>query len=126
MGEGIATMVPPAAEPATSTPPLSAPGRTPFPQEGRRGRPPKKQKGKATGARRLNGEALDVAGAAQLLGATSNTVRARAKRGLLPCRRWGGRLIFLREEVLAFLAALPGTTLKEALENVAARQGEAG
>lgn len=85
--------------------------------------PPPKQKGKATGARRLNGEILDASGVKELLGAKSEKiVYARAARGLLPHRRWGGRLIFLKEEIITFLKALPGTTVQEAVSNSAERQ----
>lgn len=84
-------------------------------------RPPRKQKGQASGPRRLAGAVLDVAAAGELLGVTEKVVRARAARGLLPWRRWGGRVLFLREELLAFMAALPGVSIQQALENVGAR-----
>jgi hypothetical protein len=84
--------------------------------------PPTKKAGQAKGPRSLNGEVLDVAAVAALLGATVKTVRARAARGLLPCRRWGSRLIFLHAEVLAFLGQLEGTSVQEALQNVATRR----
>lgn len=84
-------------------------------------RPPRKQKGQASGPRRLDGAVLDVAAAAELLGVTENLVRARAARGLLPWRRWGGRVLFLRDELLAFVATLPGVSVQQALENVGAR-----
>ncbi len=58
-------------------------------------RPPRKRKGQGSGPRRLNGVVLDVPAAAELLGATEKVVRARAARGLLPWRRWGGRILFL-------------------------------
>ncbi len=87
-------------------------------------RPPRKRKGQASGPRRLNGAVLDVPAAAELLGATENVIRARAARGLLPWRRWGGRILFLREEMLGFVAALPGVTLQQALENIRARAVE--
>lgn len=47
-------------------------------------RPPRKRKGQASSPRGLEGAVLDVAAAAELLGATENVVRARAARGLLP------------------------------------------
>lgn len=87
-------------------------------------RPPRKRKGQGSGPRRLNGAVLDVAAAAELLGATEKAVRARAARGLLPWRRWGGRILFLREEMLGFVVALPGVTLQQALENIRARAVE--
>ncbi|MCI0371430.1 MAG: helix-turn-helix domain-containing protein [candidate division NC10 bacterium] len=85
---------------------------------------PRKQKGQASGPRRLDGTVLDVAAAAELLGVTEKLVRARAARGLLPWRRWGGRVLFLREELLAFMGALPGVSVQQALENVGARAVE--
>lgn len=88
-------------------------------------RPPRKQAGVATGPRRLNGELLDVATAARELGDTENGTRAKIARGLLPHRRLGGRIVILRDELHAFLRQLPGVTVAQALENVAARQGEA-
>jgi Helix-turn-helix domain len=68
--------------------------------------------GQATGRRRLNGEILDVHGVAELLGCSENFVRARAARHLLPHRRWGGRLIFIRKEILEFLSTYPESQSK--------------
>jgi hypothetical protein len=87
--------------------------------------PPKKARGRKTGARRFNGEVVDVDGAAALLGCSAKAVRARVARGLLPHRRVGGRVIFLRAELLLFFERLPGVPLDEALRNVARRTGEA-
>ncbi len=86
-------------------------------------RPPAKRAGVATGRRRLDGEVLDVAGVALLLGMTEKTVRARVARQLLPHRRWGSRVVFLRVEVLAFLAKLNGVTVAEALQRQQASGG---
>jgi hypothetical protein len=92
--------------------------------------PPRKRAGGATGARRIDGELLDVAGAAALLGVTEKAIRARVERRLLPFRRWGGgprrggRLIFERAALLEFIAGLPGCSVGEALSNRAQRAGE--
>lgn len=87
--------------------------------------PPRKRAEKGRCNRRLNGEVLDAAAVKAFLGAESEgIVYARAKRGLLPHRRWGGRLVFLKSEILQFLAALPGVTAAEALANVQARRKE--
>jgi hypothetical protein len=87
-------------------------------------RPPVKKAGVPTGRRRFDGEVLDVTGVTGLLGGTDKMVRSRVSRGLIPHRRWGGRVIFLRSEVLAFLARLEGVTPDEALVNIA-RSGRA-
>lgn len=87
--------------------------------------PPHKKAGQATGRRRLNGSVRDIPAQAEHLGTTEGKIRSAVARGLLPHRRWGGRIVFLASEVDAFLAALPGITAAEALENVRARRGEA-
>ncbi|MBZ5499259.1 MAG: helix-turn-helix domain-containing protein [Acidobacteriia bacterium] len=66
---------------------------------------------------------LDVAGAAELLGVTEKVIRARAARMLLPHRRWGGRLVFVRKEIEEFFQSLPGCSKDAALQNVEARRG---
>jgi hypothetical protein len=86
-------------------------------------RPPKKVAGKALGRRRFDGVALDVTAGAALIGETEKATRSKIARRLLPHRRLGGRIILLREELIAYLHALPGVTLEEALANVAARNG---
>ena len=60
---------------------------------------------------------MDVRAVADWLGITENTVRARKTRGLIPSHRWGGRIIFIRSEVMEFLIRLPGIDAKQALEN---------
>lgn len=69
------------------------------------------------------GEVLDVAAAASLLGTTEKTIRARVARRTIPSRRWGGRVVFLRRELLAFLQGLEGVDVREALANEQARLG---
>jgi len=80
-----------------------------------RAKPPKKEKGRKTGPRRFDGELLDVAGAAGLLGVTEKAVRGRVARRLLPHRKLNGRVVLIRRELLEFLEALPGTTVAQAL-----------
>jgi hypothetical protein len=90
--------------------------------------PPKKRKrdlGEPKQVRRLDGDLLDVATAARSIGDTEKGARAKISRGLLPHRRLGGRIVILRDELHAFLRQLPGVTVDQALENVAARQGDA-
>jgi excisionase family DNA binding protein len=69
-------------------------------------------------------ELLYVADVARLLSCSEKAIRRRIERGLLPHRRLGGRVIFLRSEIEAFLAMLPGVTLDEARANLALRSGE--
>lgn len=89
-----------------------------------RKRPPTKQTGDQKGPRRFNGALQDVAGEARELGITEKQLRSQIARGLIPHRRLGGRIVFLRDEVAAFLSKLPGVSVEQALENIAARQGE--
>jgi hypothetical protein len=91
--------------------------------------PPKKQKGAQTGPRRIAGDLLDLATQARELGFTEKQLRARVTRGLVPYRQLGGRggrIVFLRDEVAAFLRGLPGVTAEQALENIAGRNGQGG
>jgi hypothetical protein len=85
--------------------------------------PPKKEKGKKTGPRQLDGAVLDVATLARELGDTGKGVRAKVARGVLPFRRLGGRVVFLRSEVTEYLARLPGVSVEQALSNLQARTG---
>lgn len=90
--------------------------------------PPKKQAGIATGARRfVGGEVLDVRGLTEeILGGTEKSTRSRTARALLPYHRWGGRIIYLRSEVLEFLRSLPGVSADEAAKNVLIRSNAGG
>lgn len=74
----------------------------------------------------IAGEVLYVAGAASYLGCSEKAVRRRVERGLLPHRRLGagGRICFLKSELLSFIENLPGTTVAEAQENLRLRSGE--
>ncbi|GEM_PF-838106 len=84
--------------------------------------PPRKQRGQCLGQRRLAGEILDARTAAALFGGTERLWYSRAARGIVPFRRWGGRLVFLRSELESFFTeTLPGVTLAEAKANIAAR-----
>ena len=71
--------------------------------------------------RRFRGEVLDVPAVAERLGVTQKLVRARIARGLLPHRRYSGRIVVLAAELERFLAALPGVSAEQALVNVSAR-----
>ena len=80
-------------------------------------RPPLKKPGQGRGPRALNGELMDVAAVATFLGCNQKVIRARIGRGLLPHRKWGGRVVILRSELIQFMQALDGTPLDQALAN---------
>jgi hypothetical protein len=67
---------------------------------------------------------LYIGDAARLLGGTEKAVRQQVSRRLLPFRKLGGRVIFLKDELEEFLQNLPGCRPAEAAANVAARTGE--
>jgi hypothetical protein len=88
-------------------------------------KPPRKQKGQCTGPRRLAGEVLDAAAAAKHYGGTERLWYSRAARRLVPFRKWGGRLVFLRSELDRFFSeSLSGCSLEEAQANDMARRKE--
>ena len=84
--------------------------------------PPRKQPGQGCGPRTIDGAALDVRSASTLLGAKEKHTRGLVARRLIPFRRLGGRIIFIRSELVAWLSALDGCSLKEAQANMAARK----
>lgn len=65
----------------------------------------------------LPGEILDVSAAAVFLGISEKGLRARVARRMIPFKRWGGRVCFLRAELLDFLRSLDGCRVDEALQN---------
>jgi excisionase family DNA binding protein len=79
---------------------------------------------RGAGQRRLNGALLDVRHAAQFLGVTEKTLRARVARRVVPFRRFGGRVVFLKTELESFLSCLDGCTRDEALGNMYQRLGQ--
>lgn len=84
--------------------------------------PPKKQPGQGCGPRRIDGAALDVRGASAFYGGTEKQTRGLVERRLIPCRRLGTRIIFIKAELEAWLANLPGCTPDEARTNMEARR----
>jgi Helix-turn-helix domain len=68
---------------------------------------------------------LHVKNAALLLQKSEKAVYQDVARKRIPFRKFGGRVIFLKDELEKFLMDLPGVTLEEARENLAARNGEA-
>ena len=86
---------------------------------------PKKQKGQATGPRKIAGELLDVGALADWLGISDDMVRSRVTRRQLPFKRWGGRIVFLRSQVTEFFDKLEGVSVEEAAGNERFRRAEA-
>jgi len=87
-------------------------------------KPPKRLAGWGRGRRSLAGQLMDVRACSELIGGTEDQIRSRAAHGLLPYRKWAGRVVFLRPEIMEFLEALPGVSLADARANAAARRGE--
>jgi excisionase family DNA binding protein len=72
--------------------------------------------------RRFDGSLLDVKHAAQLLGTTPKSLRARIARRTIPFNRLGGRVLFLKDELTIFVQSLEGCSLEEALGNMENRK----
>jgi hypothetical protein len=70
----------------------------------------------------LNGLALDVRTGAAFIGDSEKGIRGKVARRTIPFRKLGGRIIFLRSELEAWLQDLPGVTLDEAKTNMEARR----
>ena len=83
--------------------------------------PPKKKPGQGKGRRTLNGAVLDVRACAELLGGTEKGVRGLVERHLIPFKRLGGRIVFLRKSVEDWLTALDGVSTEEAIKNTRRR-----
>lgn len=49
----------------------------------------------------------------EFLGISPEAVRALVRRGKLPARRWGRRLVFLKDELQAFFESLPSANSSE-------------
>ena len=65
----------------------------------------------------IDGALLDVATAAQLLGLSQRSLRARVARQLVPYRKLNHRVVFKKSELEQFLDDLPGVTLEEVRAN---------
>lgn len=68
-------------------------------------------------------QVLDVVEAASLLGTTPKAVRQRVARRTLPFRKFGGRIIFLKEQLEELVRDSPGCSVEEAQANMMARGG---
>ena len=67
-------------------------------------------------------QTLTVAEAAMELSLTPHALWQQLYRGRFPHRRWGKKVVILRDEMEAFLHSLPGKTVKEAIENLSMGQ----
>jgi hypothetical protein len=85
--------------------------------------PPRKRVGQGVGARSINGALLDVRATAQFIGGSEKQVRGMVERRLIPFKRMGNRIVFLRRDIEAWLMALDGCSVESALENMARRRG---
>ncbi|MEQ1794303.1 MAG: hypothetical protein ABL970_08945 [Nitrospira sp.] len=83
--------------------------------------PPKKRPGQGCGPHRIDGAAMDLRSAAAFFGGTEKQTRGLVARRLIPFRRLGGRIIFLKTELEVWLQTLDGCTPDEARQNGVAR-----
>jgi len=86
--------------------------------------PPKKKLGQGKGPRAINGMGPGCPGGSGLCGWSEKHSRAMVARGLMPHRRLGGRIIFIKAELEKWLLTLGGVNLEEATENMRMRNGE--
>ena len=70
------------------------------------------------------GAILYVSDAASYLNCSQKAIRSKVERQIIPYRRLGGRICFLRTELEQFITDLPGVGLDEARANLALRSGE--
>jgi len=61
---------------------------------------------------------MDVNSSASFLGLSERALRARVARNQVPYRKLGGRIVFVKSELEAFMASLNGVSLDEALGNL--------
>lgn len=73
--------------------------------------------------RSINGHLLDITAGAEFMGGTPDALRAQVRRGTIPYRRMGGRIVFIRAELEKFISELPGVTVEEACASLAKRNG---
>ena len=86
--------------------------------------PPKRQPGQGVGPRTANGVLLDLRSAAAWLGLSQKSLRAHVARRIVPFRRCGGRIYFLKPELEAWCGSLAGCPLDEARQNLETRYGD--
>ena len=88
--------------------------------------PPKRKKreegeGEPKQYRTIDGYLLDVRSCSAFCGWSEKKTWGMLKRRLIPFRKMGGRVIFLRAEIEAWLLTFDGCTLEEAAKNHEAR-----
>jgi hypothetical protein len=79
--------------------------------------PPRKRPGQGRGPHTVNGFMLDIRTGSALCGWSEKQSRAMIGRGLMPHRRLGRRILFVRAELETWLQNLGGVTLEEATAN---------
>lgn len=84
--------------------------------------PPRKRAGQGRGPRTMNGALLDVRAGTAFIGGTEKRTRALIARRLIPFRYLGGRIVFIRAELEAWLHSLDGCTLEEVKANAESRR----
>jgi hypothetical protein len=85
--------------------------------------PPRKRLGQGRGRRAIDGFLLGVPEAAVLIGMSQKMLRSKCARRLIPFKKLGHRLVFLRNELEVWVEGLDGCTPEEARENLEQRQG---
>ena len=74
--------------------------------------------------RTIDGTVLDVRSVSVRYGLSVRSIRGHVARRTMPFRKFGGRIIFLKDELDAWFTQLDGCSLAEAKENLGRRQGE--
>lgn len=87
-------------------------------------KPPKKQSGQGLGHRTIAGAVFDVRTGSGHLGVSQKTMYGYVARRLVPFRKLNGRIVFLKDELDAWLHNLEGCTPDEVKANIAQRYGE--
>ena len=68
--------------------------------------------------RKYSGKVMDISTVAEeFFGGSRRSVESKVARRLLPFKKLGGRVIFLRSELDEFFLKLNGTSIDEALAN---------
>jgi len=78
-------------------------------------KPPARKSGQGRGRREINGEILDVSTGGKLLGFNEKTTRSKIARKQLPFRRLGGRIVFIKSELIGYINNLPGCRPEECI-----------
>ena len=66
----------------------------------------------------MNGKLLSVRQTSEILGISEKAVYQRVYRRQIPFRKMGRRVLISQEELVDFLAGLPGVDVKQALDSV--------